>query len=192
MVTRRRCHGRTVPGVISRFTRSFPGRSRISAAITAGSAQSSRGLGLVRRSMATSCRRTGSSAFWEAGERPSGTGQPQSRTKTRQSRRTDTADPHVHGRTLYIAPGREQAEFGTSAGSEPAHAFVSCRGSAGRVTVLHITLETGPRPLCRNGRSGSRETEGREAVMDLHPHRPHRTHVVRHLLERWHRWSPYA
>jgi len=29
-------------------------------------------------------------------------------------------------------------------GTEPAHAFVSCLGSAGRVTVLHITLETGP------------------------------------------------
>jgi len=32
-------------------------------------------------------------------------------------------------------------------GNEPADAFVSCRGSAGRATVLHITLETGPTPL---------------------------------------------
>ena len=78
-------------------------------------------------------------------------------------------------------------------GNEPAHAFVSCLGSAGRATVLHLTLETGPTPLmpelpewyvwC--------EMEGREVVMDLHPHMPHK-HVVRHLLERWHRWSPYA
>jgi predicted nucleic acid-binding protein len=32
-------------------------------------------------------------------------------------------------------------------GNEPAHAFVLCLRSAGRATVLHITLETGPTPL---------------------------------------------
>jgi hypothetical protein len=60
-----------------------PGRSRISAAITARSAQSSRGRGLVRRNTATSCRRTSSSAFLEADDRPSRISQRQSRTKMR-------------------------------------------------------------------------------------------------------------
>ena len=44
---KRRCQRRTVPGVTSRCTRSLPGRSRISAAITARSAQSKRGRGWV-------------------------------------------------------------------------------------------------------------------------------------------------
>jgi len=63
--------------------RRLPGRSRISAARTARSAQSSRGLGVVRRSTATSCRSTSSSMSLEAGERPSRTSQPQSRMKIR-------------------------------------------------------------------------------------------------------------
>ena len=46
------------------------GRRRISAARTARSAQSSRGRGWVRRSTATSCRSTSSSAFLEADDRP--------------------------------------------------------------------------------------------------------------------------
>jgi hypothetical protein len=41
------------------------------------------GLGLVRRSTATSCRSTSSSAFLDADERLSRTSQPQSRTKIR-------------------------------------------------------------------------------------------------------------
>ena len=41
------------------------------------------GLGLVRRSTATSCRSTSSSAFLDADERPGRTSQPQSRTKIR-------------------------------------------------------------------------------------------------------------
>ncbi len=77
------CQRRTVPGVTSRCGRSLPGRSRISAAITARSAQSSRGRGWVRRSTATSCRSTKSSASLEADDRPSRTSQPQSRTKMR-------------------------------------------------------------------------------------------------------------
>ena len=79
----RRCHRRTVPGVTIRRARNFPGRSLISAAMTARSAQSSRGLGLVRRSAATSCRSTSSAAFLDADERASRTSQPQSRTKIR-------------------------------------------------------------------------------------------------------------
>jgi hypothetical protein len=82
-VTRRRCHRRTVPGVISRCIRSCAGRSRISAARTARSAQSSRGRQLARRSTATSCRSTSSSASLEADDRLSRASQPQSRTKTR-------------------------------------------------------------------------------------------------------------
>jgi hypothetical protein len=42
-----------------------------------------RGLGLARRSTATSCRSTSSSAFLDADERPSRTSKPQSRTKIR-------------------------------------------------------------------------------------------------------------
>jgi hypothetical protein len=76
----------------SRCTRNLRGRSRISAERTARSARSSRGPGWVRRSTATSCRSTSSSAFLDAAGRPSMTSQPQSRTKMRQSRRTDTAD----------------------------------------------------------------------------------------------------
>ena len=80
---RRRWHRRTVPGVTSRCTRSLAGRSRMSAARTARSAQSSRARGLARRSTATSCRSTSSSAFLEAGDRPSRISQPQTRTKMR-------------------------------------------------------------------------------------------------------------
>ncbi len=82
-VIRRRCQRRTVPGVTSRRIRSRADRSRISAARTARSAQSSRGRGWVRRSTATSCRSTSSSTSFEADDRPSRTSQPQSRTKMR-------------------------------------------------------------------------------------------------------------
>lgn len=68
-------------------------------------------------------------------------------TKTKWSRRRDTADPHAHGRALFYRPRSGTGRIWHPTGSEPAHAFVSCLGSAGRVTVLHITLETGPRPL---------------------------------------------
>jgi hypothetical protein len=61
-MTKRRCQRRTVPGVTSRCARTCAGKSRISAARTARSAQSSRGRGWVRRTTATSCRSTGSSA----------------------------------------------------------------------------------------------------------------------------------
>jgi hypothetical protein len=62
-------------GVTSRCIRSLAGRIRISVARTARSAQSSRGRGWVRRSTATSCRSTSSSASLEADDRPSRTGQ---------------------------------------------------------------------------------------------------------------------
>ena len=51
--------------------------------VIARSAQSSQSRGLVRRSTATSCRSTSSSASLEADDRPSRTSQPQSRTKMR-------------------------------------------------------------------------------------------------------------
>ena len=76
--TRRRCQRRMVPGVSSRCAYSVLGRWRISAASTARSAQSTGGLGLVRRSTATSCRSTSSSAFLDVCERPSRASQPQS------------------------------------------------------------------------------------------------------------------
>jgi hypothetical protein len=70
-------------GVTSRCIRSRAGRSRISAARTARSAQFSWDRGWVQRSMATSCRSTKSSASLEADDRPGRTSQPQSRTKMR-------------------------------------------------------------------------------------------------------------
>jgi hypothetical protein len=82
LLTRRRCHRRTVPGVTSRCARRLRGSCRISAD-TARSAQSCRGRGLPRRSTATSCRSTSSSTSLEADERPSRTSQLQSRTKIR-------------------------------------------------------------------------------------------------------------
>ena len=82
-VTRRRCQRRTVPGATSRCARSLAGRSRVGAARTARSAQSRRGRGLTRRSTATSCRSTSSSAFFDVDERPSRTSQPQIRTRMR-------------------------------------------------------------------------------------------------------------
>ena len=48
--------------------------------------------GCARRSTATSCRSTSSSASLEADDRPSRTSQPQSRTKMRYSRRRNTDD----------------------------------------------------------------------------------------------------
>jgi len=119
-VTRRRRHRTTVPGLTSRCARSVPGKSRISAAMTARSAQSSRGLGLVRRSTAGSCRRTSNSASLDADERPGKTSQPPSRTKIRQSRRMDTADHMLHGCGPPIVPGhRDRPNFGTRQADKP-------------------------------------------------------------------------
>ena len=71
-------------GVTSRCTPNRAGRSRICAARIARSAQSGRGRGLVRRSAATSCRSTSSSAFFDADDhRLSRISDPQSRTKMR-------------------------------------------------------------------------------------------------------------
>jgi DDE_Tnp_1-associated len=78
-----RCHRKTVPGVTSRCARRLMGRCWIKAASTARSAQSSRGRGWVRRSTATSCRSTSSSAFLDADDRVSRTSHPHSRTKIR-------------------------------------------------------------------------------------------------------------
>ena len=81
-----KCHAissEAVQAVTGRCPRSLPGKSRISAAITARSAQSGRRRGSARRSTATSCRSTSSSAFLEADDRLSRTSQPQTRTKMR-------------------------------------------------------------------------------------------------------------
>jgi hypothetical protein len=70
LATSRSCHRRIVPGVTSRCARSVLGRCRISAARTARSAQSIRGLGWVRRSTATSWRRMRISVSLDAEDRP--------------------------------------------------------------------------------------------------------------------------
>ena len=59
-----------VSGVIRRYPRSVRGSHRIMAAKTARSAQSMRGLGLMRRRTATSCRRTRSSTSLVEDARP--------------------------------------------------------------------------------------------------------------------------
>jgi len=69
--------------VTSRWTFTGFGSHRINAARTARSAQSSRGLLLVRRRTAISWRSTSSSASFEAAERASSTIQPTSRAKIR-------------------------------------------------------------------------------------------------------------
>ena len=74
--------------------RSLLGRWPISAARTARPAPSRRDPGLARRSTATSCRSTSTSAFVDADERPGTTSQPPTPMKMRQSRRRDTADHH--------------------------------------------------------------------------------------------------
>jgi hypothetical protein len=68
------------------------------------------------RSTATSCCRTSSSAFLEADERAS---RPQSRTKTRWSRRRDTAGPHAHGRTCLSPQVRNRPNFAPDRFSQP-------------------------------------------------------------------------
>jgi hypothetical protein len=83
-----------VPGVTRRYWRRGRGSSRMSAASTARSAQSSRGWGLARRNTATSWRRTSSSTFFDAEDRPTNHSQPRTRTKIRYSRRNDTRRDH--------------------------------------------------------------------------------------------------
>jgi hypothetical protein len=117
---RRRCQRRTVPGVTSRCARSLAGRSRISVARTARSAQSSRGRGFARRRTATSCRSTSSSASLEADDRPSRTSQPQTRTNMRQSRRRDTDG---HDAVRLARPSSQvtgHADFWHPTGAQPA------------------------------------------------------------------------
>ena len=71
VATRRRCQRRIVPGVTKRCPRSIRGNLRTSAANTARSTQSRRGVGLALRSTATSRRSTRSSTSFDADERPS-------------------------------------------------------------------------------------------------------------------------
>jgi hypothetical protein len=103
-----------VPGVTSRCARSFPGRYRISAAMTARSAQSSRGPGLARRP------RAGAPAAPRSWTLTSGRAGPASR---RAGRRPDRAGGGTrltimpHGRTPPIAAGhRNRPNFGTRQG----------------------------------------------------------------------------
>jgi hypothetical protein len=70
-------------GFTSRLIRSGLGSSRVSAAITSRSVQSSLGFGFCRRSTATSWRSTSNSASFDAAERASSAIQPVRRTNTR-------------------------------------------------------------------------------------------------------------
>lgn len=84
--TNLRCHRSTVPGATSRWARRCLGSSRISAANNARSVQSSRGVGLVRRSTATSWRNTINSTSLAALLRPSSTeGRPDAETRAHRS-----------------------------------------------------------------------------------------------------------
>jgi hypothetical protein len=71
LVTMRRCQRSSVPGVTIRCASSALGRIRASAASSARSAQSILGLGLPRRSTATSWRKIRISAFFDAEDRAS-------------------------------------------------------------------------------------------------------------------------
>jgi hypothetical protein len=93
-----------VPGVTRRHICRSGGKSRISAVRAARPAQPGWGRGLARRSTATSCRSTSSSASLDAVERLSRTSQPPNRTSIRQSRRKDTADHHVLPLVSGISP----------------------------------------------------------------------------------------
>ena len=64
-----RCQRNNVPGVTIRWARSAFGSIRASAARTARSGQDRRGLGLFRRSTATSCRNASISASFDADDR---------------------------------------------------------------------------------------------------------------------------
>jgi hypothetical protein len=64
-----RCQRNNVPGVTIRWTRSALGSIRATPARTARSGQDRRGLGLFRRSTATSCRKASISASFDAEDR---------------------------------------------------------------------------------------------------------------------------
>lgn len=90
----RRCQPNTVLGVTSRCVRSSLGISPISAANSARSAQSSRGLGFARRNTATSWRSTRSSTSLTALPRPTNTSHEAIRQNRRYIRRGGTGIDH--------------------------------------------------------------------------------------------------
>ena len=79
----RRCQRSSVPGVTIRPARSAFGRTLASAASTARSLQDRRGLGVTRRSTATSCRSAGISASLDEDERASNASQDTTVTSSR-------------------------------------------------------------------------------------------------------------
>jgi len=79
----RRCQRSNVPGVTIRHVRSAFGKTRASAASTARSVQDKCGLGLARRSTATSCRSTSISASLNADDRASNASQDTTVTSSR-------------------------------------------------------------------------------------------------------------
>jgi hypothetical protein len=111
--TRWRCQRRTVSGVTRRCPRSAWGSRRIRAANTARSAQPRRGLGLVRRSTATSCRKMSSSTSLVEDVRPI------SRTSPSTCGRSDRASAATRRRSCQpskTADHRWSATRGPSSG----------------------------------------------------------------------------
>jgi hypothetical protein len=72
-----------------------------------------------------SCRITSCSASLEADERPSRTGQPQTRTKIRYSRRRDTADHHG---PLLVLPNRCSSQDGQTSASADSVLYIRGKG----------------------------------------------------------------
>ena len=79
----RRCQRSNVPGVTIRRARSAFGRTRASAASTARSLQDRWGLGVARRSTATSCRSASISASLDEEDRASNASQDTTVTSSR-------------------------------------------------------------------------------------------------------------
>jgi hypothetical protein len=117
---RRRCQRRIVSGVTRRWRRSARGSRRTSAAKTARSAQSRRGLGVVRRSTSTSCRRTSNSTSLMADVRPSSTSSPSTCWKIKYNSRSDTAEiMPSRWRSSIVAGQRQVQHCGTPQAATP-------------------------------------------------------------------------
>ncbi len=97
----RLCQRSSVSGVTSRRRRKPVGSRCMSAASSARSVRSSRGLGFARRSIATSCRRIKISAFSGARDRVSTASHPGTRVKVGQGSRGDTAPDRPRSETAH-------------------------------------------------------------------------------------------
>jgi len=96
--TRRRCQARSVAGVTMRYVRSGRGSSRARADRIARSGQVSRGRMTWRRSTATSCRSTSTSAITAVLLPASNISHPSTRTVSKYKRRNATGGDHARRR----------------------------------------------------------------------------------------------